>query len=310
MDSVCGPNTFLDEDSDSCICNCNTSKIIFEEERDIVHDYIRLLGLFDTDNFDWGKELFDYTMSMINDPDDGWQDGILKNDTFVDWDVKNAACDGTEASRAYWDDRTNHSGVPPHGIVGCRCSAASISVANVAGLEGVPQVSPASTSKALSDKLQFPLFARTVSAEETKAVVAMLRGLDFDRVSILQTDTVFSTSVSTSFQQLWMGKHEDMSGEWEGNIAYSRSIALNQDESVNEESVHQALGGVPTHDPINNSRVILLIAHDQHAFDVLKIAAEIRFQTDTIWIGVAAWANRYPSEMARFSHNAHPGYVR
>ena len=106
---------------------------------------------------------------------------------------------------------------------------------------------------------------------QTKAIVSMLRGFNWDRVSIIQTDTVFSTGLSTSFQQLWTGKHDDASGEWEGDIGYTHSIVINPDESVNDESVRQALDRVPTDDPINNSRVILLIAHNQHAFSILKV---------------------------------------
>jgi len=324
MDAVCGPCKIYDETSDACICNADPpqnrrSNVVEprDERRELVNDNIRLLGLFDTENWDWGKELFNYTMSMINDPNDGWQDDILMGNgtTFIEWKVKNSACDGTTASRAYWADRTENNDVPPHGLVGCRCSSASISSANVAGLEGVTQVSPASTAKELSDKLEYPFFARTVASNlfMSKAIVATLRGLDWDRVSILQTDTPFSTGLSIDFQQLWTGEHYDASGIWEGKIAYSHSIVINQDDTVNEESAGKALKGVPTDDPINNSRVILLIAHHQHAFPVLKAAAEMNFQPDTIWIGVNAWSNAYPRDMEEFMSgfpaHAHPGYL-
>jgi len=313
-----------DETSDTCICNDadppqNRHSNFVEprdERRKLVNENIRLLGLFDTDNWDWGEELFNYTMSMINDPNDGWQDDILGNDTaFIEWEVKNSACDGTTASRAYWAYRTEHDDTPPHGLVGCRCSSASISSANVAGLEGVVQVSPASTAKELGDRAEYPFFARTVASNLffSKAIVATLRGLDWDRVSVLQTDTPFSTGLSIDFQQLWTGEHDDASGIWEGEIAYSHSIVINRDDTVNEESAEKALKGVPTDDPINNSRVILLIAHDQHAFSVLKTAAEMNFQPDTIWIGVDAWSNAYPRDMdefmSLFPSDAHPGYL-
>jgi len=319
--AVCGPSTFYDDTNDGCICNTDppqrrrSNGEPGNRERKLVNDNIRLLGLFDTESWDWGEELFNYTLSMINDRNDGWQDDIMGNGTFLEWDVKNSACDGTTASRAYWADRTDNDDIPPHGLVGCRCSAASISSANVAGLDGVTQVSPASTAKELSDKSQYPFFARTVASNLflSKAIVATFRGFNWDRVSILQTDTKFSTGLSTDFQQLWTGEHDDESGIWEGDIAYSHSIVINQDETVNEESVRRALNGVPTDDPINNSRVILLIAHDQHAFSVLKTAAEMKFQPDTIWIGVDAWSNRYPSNMedfmSVFPSDDHPGYL-
>lgn len=176
--------------------------------------------------------------------------------------------------------------------------------------------SPASTAEDLSDKSLYPYFARTVSSNvhEVKAVIAMLRDFEWSRVGIIHTDTAYSASWSTSFQKLWAGNHDDESGVWEGEIAYSLTIGVDQDDSVSEESTKKALDRVPTDDPANNSRIILLIAHSQHAFSILKTAAMEDFQPDTVWVGVGAWSNRYPSDvqdfMSAYPENAHPGYVR
>lgn len=146
--AACGPGTFYDEPSDGCLCEADqrpragVDGARYDEERRLAtatNDTIRVLGLFDTDNWYWGTDLFNYTMAMINNPNDGWQDDLMNGAT-IEWDVKNSACDGPTASREYWASRTEHGGVPPHGVMGCRCSSASISSANVAGLEGVLQV--------------------------------------------------------------------------------------------------------------------------------------------------------------------------
>jgi hypothetical protein len=52
------------------------------------------------------------------------------------------------------------------------------------------------------------------------------------------------------------------------------------------------LSGVPVDDPITNSQIILVLAHNQHAYPILKIAALSEFQPDTIWIGPSSWVGR------------------
>ena len=55
--------------------------IIAESSADLLqtnqtnNDNIRILGLFDTENWEWGEELFNYTMQMINDPSSNWPIG-------------------------------------------------------------------------------------------------------------------------------------------------------------------------------------------------------------------------------------------
>ena len=63
-------------------------------------DKLFIAGVFDTNNFDWGEELFNFTVSLINDQEDGWHDDIWEEDgeTIFDWKVANAACDETKAA--------------------------------------------------------------------------------------------------------------------------------------------------------------------------------------------------------------------
>lgn len=236
-------------------------------------------------------------MSLINDHSDGWFDEVLNDGTVLEYEIADSACRATYAARAYWNLRTRHGG-KPHGIVGCRCSSASIAVARIAGLEEVPQNSPTSTSARLSNTEEFPSFSRVISADATHALISMLRYFGWGRVTILATDTQYGKDQATEFRHLW-----------KGDIAFSHTITLNPDGSINEDSVNQALNGVPTDDPANNSRIILLLAHDQHAYSILKIATERSFQPDTIWVGTESWVNRSPPDGDLSWLPEHPGYI-
>ena len=48
------------------------------------------------------KEFFEFTISMINDKNDGWYDDIL-NDTELSFQIADPQCDDSSALNAYWD---------------------------------------------------------------------------------------------------------------------------------------------------------------------------------------------------------------
>jgi Receptor family ligand binding region len=153
----------------------------------------------------------------------------------------------------------------------------------------------------LSPKSEFPYFSRLVAPTQIQALVSTLRSFGWSRVSIIGTETQYASDQINLFSRLWVGEHNDESGAWTGEIAYQHSIALDtsgghMDDSVIEDSVHQALNGVPTDDPTINSRVILLIAHDNHAFEILRISNDVKFQQDSIWVGLPGWGGRMPED--------------
>ena len=120
---------------------------------------IRLAGIFDLTTYDWGFDVFEVTVQLINE---GLWD-ILPPGTRLVYDLEDAKCDETTAARAYWDLRTDNYGEFLHGIIGCRCSGPTTSLARISGLEGVPQVSFASNAASLSDSMEFPFFSRLVA---------------------------------------------------------------------------------------------------------------------------------------------------
>jgi len=151
-DMACGPGTIWDTNANQCRCDaaaCNggiddTSKVY-------------IAGLFDTNNFDWGVDIFNAIVEFINDKNDGWFDDLFLDGAQLVGRVSDAGCDPDIAVGEYWELQNNW-GRPLSGVVGCRCSGASMAVARVAGLQDVPQVSMASTSSKLSDSEKFPTF--------------------------------------------------------------------------------------------------------------------------------------------------------
>lgn len=160
----------------------------------------------------------------------------------------------------------------------------------------------------LSSKSEFPYFSRLVAPTQIEALVGALRWFGWSRVSIIGTETQFASDQINLFSRLWIGEHNDESGTWTGEIAYQYSVTLDtMDGRVIEDSVHQALNGVPTDDPSINSRVILLMAHANHAFEILRIANDKKIQPDSIWVGLPAWCGRLPQDESFIPPI--PGYI-
>lgn len=131
----------------------------------------------------------------------------------------------------------------------------------------------------------------------------MLRALDWQRVTILNTDTVFAKDLANEFRRLWVG-------DYNGEVKHSDTIRINADGSANETSIQQVLKSVPRKDATSNSRIIFLSAHSQHAFPILQQAHESGFQPDTVWIGPSSWIGRHESPTNDFSWlPEHPGYL-
>ena len=202
-----------------------------------------------------------------------------------------SACDESTATRAYWQVHQEHV---LHGVVGCRCSGETIAVARIAGLQGIPQVSPTATSSRLSESSEFPFFSRMVAPDngrgEVGAVISLLREFGWDRVTILNTDTQYAKDLVSEFKKAWLGDH---SSNWTGEVAYSNTITLDANGGVDPRSASQALDSIPVDEPTVNSRVVLLVATEEHAFSILEAASKASFQPDTVYVGLS-WIGAIP----------------
>ena len=288
----CGSGTTFAPDINQCLCINST----VEEAKDEIY----IAGVIDTSlSFTWAQHSFQATMYMLRN---GWQ-GILQSTGSVStpplrYTLRDSKCDPTAAARAYWKTRTENGDQAPQGIVGARCSGASMSLARIAGLESVPQVSPISNSAKLSSDEEFPYFSRLVAPNdyrgEVGALVALLRMFGWEQVTLLITDTDFGKDLATEFRALWVGDHNDMSGEWKGEIRYSDTLRLDLEGNLDQDYLKQALSSMPSKsEPTKGSRIVLLISHIGHANEALQAASEnSNVADDTIWVGPSSWINR------------------
>ena len=82
--------------------------------------------------------------------------------TTLKFAVKDSACDkGSGLIGAHELTRSSFSGLGADAVIGATCSDASMAAAGYLTQYQVPQVSPSSTSSALSDGAAYPYFART-----------------------------------------------------------------------------------------------------------------------------------------------------
>ncbi|XP_054745960.1 metabotropic glutamate receptor-like [Anastrepha obliqua] len=86
--------------------------------------------------------------------------------------------------------RKNASSGPVFGVIGGSYSSVSLQVANLLRLFHIPQISPASTAKTLSDKTRFDLFARTVPPDtfQSVALVDIIKCFNWSYVSTIHSE--------------------------------------------------------------------------------------------------------------------------
>ena len=274
--------------------------------RQLQDKVVHIAGIFDTQFFDWGEEIFSFVIELLNNKQDGWHDDLFTDGTTIKFKIEDSGCDSTPAARAFSQVRNQLDGLV-HGIVGARCSSASLTLATIADLEGIPQVSPSSTSAKLSNPDDYPFFSRTVSPDtdqgQVGALVALLREFGWERVSIVNTDVQYARELATEFKRLWEGVLDlDIANQ-------ITPIKIDVESGdVQRDSVLQALEGIPTDDPEINSRIILLFAHADHAFQILEVAHTTDFQTDSVWVGPEGWVGRKPDDTSAWMP-PFPGYI-
>ena len=160
---ICGPGTvhlFNPAGTAECVCLPDSPQDVPQYDED--PNLITLAGIIDTTTYTWAPDIFHVTVSLLNQGE--WN--VLPPDTRIEYQLGNSNCDETTAVRTYWNLRTMNGGKPMHGVVGARCSGASVSLARISGLEGVPHLSPASNSARLSDEEEFPFFSRLVAPND------------------------------------------------------------------------------------------------------------------------------------------------
>ena len=96
---------------------------------------IRLAGILDTSVFDWAEDLFSITIRLLNQKNNGFFDEELRNIDSIEHVVLDAGCDSFRALSAYFEVREN-----VNGLVGARCSGASMNLGWIGALDNVAQI--------------------------------------------------------------------------------------------------------------------------------------------------------------------------
>lgn len=92
---------------------------------------------------------------------------------------------------------------PIKGVIGGSYSSVSIQVANLLRLFRIPQVSPASTAKMLSDKSRFEMFARTVPPDTYQAIalVDIVKSFNWTYISTICSEGSYGEQGIDVFQR-------------------------------------------------------------------------------------------------------------
>ena len=269
------------------------SSLELEEARNFSDDMneepIFIAGIFEFLAMPWLVEVFEFTVELLNNHTNGFHDDVLVNTT-IHYELRPTQCEADNAVKAYLN--VSRASPKPHAIFGGTCSGPSMAFALTAGVEEIPILSHTASSAKLSDKDTYPTFTRLVAPDDASgqvgALVALLDSFGWNRVSVIKTDNQYTKDLSLEFSSVW----RSMKGK---DIVYSDTVRLNGYETV-PSSVRQVLSGIPVDSPSINSRVVVLLAHNLHAYSILQMAKEMDFQPDTIWIGIDGWTGWLPGD--------------
>ena len=92
----------------------------------------------------------------------------------------------------------------PCAILGAVMSGVSMPTAIISGLKGYLQISPLSTTDSLNDRVQYPLFARTIPAASSSAIIVVKyvsEVLHAKHLAVLHTNDPEGSSFSIALQQ-------------------------------------------------------------------------------------------------------------
>ena len=131
---------------------------------------------------------------------------------------------------------------------------------------------------------------------QTAAIIQLLQHLGWDRINVINTDTGFAKDLATSFLN-----------EWKGEVSYLATVKVDN-SGVDYDSLEKVLKAAPIDDPANNSKVVVLLAHSEHASPILEMAQKY-FPEETFWVGPEAWVGRPLSADLLKRIQKYPGYL-
>ncbi|XP_071399245.1 G-protein coupled receptor family C group 6 member A-like isoform X2 [Centroberyx affinis] len=167
-------------------------------------------------------------------------------------------------------------------VLGARYSEVSIAVAKLLSVYMVPQVSCTSSSPALSDKLRYPIFLRTIPSDvhQTKALAKLMAHFDWNWVGVVYGDDDYGKAAFQSF----LLAAEEMSV----CLAYQEVVPHYLDHEHSMQRIKQVAQQIRS----SKAQVVLLILKPDLVEDLFK--EMMLTNTSRTWISSDLWAKNRP----------------
>ncbi|XP_055922412.1 metabotropic glutamate receptor isoform X1 [Eupeodes corollae] len=174
--------------------------------------------------------------------------------------------------------RRNTTG-PVFGVIGGSYSSVSLQVANLLRLFHIPQISPASTAKTLSDKTRFDLFARTVPPDtfQSVAMVDIIKCFNWSYVSTIHSEGSYGEYGIEAF-------HKEAT---ERNVCIA---AAEKVPSASDDKVFDAIIAKLLKKP--NARGVVLFVRAEDARSLLQAAKRANLAQPFHWIASDGWGKQ------------------
>ncbi|XP_057330958.1 metabotropic glutamate receptor isoform X1 [Microplitis mediator] len=165
------------------------------------------------------------------------------------------------------------------GVIGGSYSSVSLQVANLLRLFHIPQISPASTAKALSDKTRFDYFARTVPPDtfQSIALVDVVKSANWSYVSTVHSEGSYGESGIEVFTR--------QATERNVCIAAAEKVPSAADDK-DFDSIIQRLSKKP------NARAVVLFTRAEDARRILEAARRSNITQPFQWIASDGWGRQ------------------
>ncbi|KAG7207808.1 hypothetical protein KM043_009411 [Ampulex compressa] len=168
---------------------------------------------------------------------------------------------------------------PVFGVIGGSYSSVSLQVANLLRLFHIPQISPASTAKALSDKTRFDYFARTVPPDtfQSIALVDVVKSANWSYVS-----TVYSEG---SYGEYGIEVFTKEATQRNVCIAANLKVPSAADDKGFDDII-QDLSKKP------NARAVVLFTRAEDARGILEAARRSNMSQPFQWLASDGWGRQ------------------
>ncbi|XP_018322676.1 metabotropic glutamate receptor isoform X2 [Agrilus planipennis] len=168
---------------------------------------------------------------------------------------------------------------PVFGVIGGSYSTVSLQVANLLGLFHIPQISPASTAKALSDKSRFEYFARTVPPDtfQSIALVDIVTSMGWSYVS-----TVYSEG---SYGEHGIEVFHKEAQERDVCIAVSEKVPRTADDKQFDNIINKLRKK-------SNAKAVILFTRAEDARGIMQAVKRLNASNEFYWVASDGWGKQ------------------